>query len=673
VHLKQFYNRHLMCVLAVLLINARYLGLISVAGESCGKYFRVQVVDEQTGRGVPLVELRTINNIRHLTDSNGTVAFYEPGLMDLNVFFYVEGYGYEFPKNGFGFAGTTLHVKTGGSAILKIKRINIAERLYRITGQGIYRDSILTGQPVPLKEPILNGLVMGQDSVQTCIYRGRLFWFWGDTNKPSYPLGNFATSGAISALPGRGGLDPSVGIDLEYFVDDRGFAKRICPLPEPGMVWLDGLFTVHDKQGNERLVAKYARMKSLGEAYERGLVVFNDKTDCFERLVKGGPDLLLFPDVGHPFYVEVDGQPYYYFATPFPLAVRLRVKADWQHITDPNAYELYTSLSLDRLADNIESRDLKTDKCFRWIATRDLVAGKQYPKKVVIEALRKEKEAAPLYDIETGKVVSPHAGTVYWNCFCQRWVMIAVQQYGEPSFLGEVWYAQADTPVGPWAYARKIVTHNKYSFYNPKHHPYFDQDGGRLIYFEGTYSHSFSGDPANATPRYDYNQIMYRLKLDDPRLSLPVPVYQVRDAIGRIDYLLREDVDAQNKWPMVEAISFFVIPPNRSYDGLIPIYAGQLSTAAGSTVCLMTSPRAKSQKPIFYALAAEDNSAAAQSPITVLLYEYRSEETGELLYRSDSNLHKEKSTAVPKPICRVWKAPSGPLMLDRQVKPSGTQ
>jgi hypothetical protein len=26
--------------------------------------------------------------------------------------------------------------------VLKIERVNIAERLYRITGQGIYRDSI---------------------------------------------------------------------------------------------------------------------------------------------------------------------------------------------------------------------------------------------------------------------------------------------------------------------------------------------------------------------------------------------------------------------------------------------------------------------------------------------------------------------------------------------------
>jgi hypothetical protein len=50
------------------------------------------------------------------------------------------------------------------------------------------------------------------------------------------------------------------------------------------------------------------------------------------------------------------------------------------------------------------------------------------------------------------------------------------------------------------------------------HHPFFDQDGGRTIYFEGTYCNTFSGNPEQ-TARYDYNQVMYRLDLADPRLG----------------------------------------------------------------------------------------------------------------------------------------------------------
>ncbi|MFL5341909.1 MAG: hypothetical protein ACJ8F7_17320, partial [Gemmataceae bacterium] len=123
------------------------------------KPFAITVVDEQTGRGVPLVELRTVNNIRYVTDSIGVVAFDEPGLMNQRVFFHVFSHGYEFPKDGFGLRGQALQITPGGAATLQIKRQNIAERLYRVTGGGIYRDSVLTGRKVPIREPLLNGQV----------------------------------------------------------------------------------------------------------------------------------------------------------------------------------------------------------------------------------------------------------------------------------------------------------------------------------------------------------------------------------------------------------------------------------------------------------------------------------------------------------------------------------
>src|SRR5579884_4144178 len=46
-----------------------------------GRYFAIEVVDAQTGRGVPMVELKTTSSAVYYTDSNGLVAFYEPGLM----------------------------------------------------------------------------------------------------------------------------------------------------------------------------------------------------------------------------------------------------------------------------------------------------------------------------------------------------------------------------------------------------------------------------------------------------------------------------------------------------------------------------------------------------------------------------------------------------------------
>ena len=708
--------------------------LVGALQDSSCKYFKIQVVDRQTGRGVPLVELRTVNNIRYFTDSNGIVAFYEPGLMDQEVFFFIESHGYEFPKDGFGFRGTRLKVSPGANAVIKINRLNIAERLYRVTGQGIYRDSVLTGQPVPLQNPLLNGQVAGQDSVLTCLYtcpersrrNGRLFWMWGDTARPSYPLGNFAMSGAVSDLPENGGLDPAVGIDLEYFVDETGFSKPMSPLKEPGLVWLDGLLTVKDNQGRtsarreplgratssvepQRMVAKFARLKGLDEVLERGLVVFNDATNTFEPLVRGGVEFLPYSESGHAFTVDVEGQKYYYFATPFPLAVRMRVRAQWDDIIDANRYEVLTALEgseprhsngrsaqsstlrlrpegrlstggVNRLACGELSRAAPQCIAGSWVPFADLMGNDASAKTSVIEALKKEKQDAHLYDIESGKKVSPHGGTVYFNAYRQRWVAIFVQQFGESSFLGEVWYAEADTPVGPWAYARKIVTHNKYSFYNPKQHPYFDQAGGRMIFFEGTHSYGFSGSAENATPRYDYNQIMYRLNLDDPRLALPVAVYQIRDAVvhSRIlasddgqdgkDYLLRDGVEKAGKWDLVESIPFYAIEPARADANLVPVYAAKVPIKNGHAISLTTKPPNASAGPLFYALPPTD--LPNEDSCIVPLYEYCYADTGQHIYSTEPELREKGWVRAENPLCRVWKAPET-CLLDGKAKPIG--
>jgi len=439
------------------------LGL-ALAATICGAatpYFAIKVVDEQTGRGVPLVELETVHHVLFVTDSNGLVAFYEPGLMNQEVFFHVRSHGYECRKDGFGYAGVRLLVKAGGSAEIKLKRLNIAERLYRITGEGIYRDTLLLGQKPPIREPLLNGQVLGQDSVQVVPYRGKLYWFWGDTNRPKYPLGQYQTSGATSELAG---VDPSVGPELRYFVDADGFSKRMVPLKEPGPVWIDGLLTVPDETGRERLVAHYARMKDLGTMLEHGLVLFNDETEQFERLVVFDHDDKRRCPRGHT--VRVDD--HFYFCNAFATT---RVKATLADLKKQSHYE-------------------------------------ELP------------PPGPPRDVDTKKTIKLHSGSIHWNAFRRKWILIAVQHGGSPSFLGEVWFSEANRITGPWTWAKKIVTHNRYSFYNPVHHPFFDQDGGRFIYFEGTYAETFSGNSA-PTPRYDYNQIMYRLDVADPRLRFP--------------------------------------------------------------------------------------------------------------------------------------------------------
>lgn len=488
-----------------------------------GRPFAITVVDDRTGRGVPLVELKTVNDIRYVTDSAGVAAVDEPGLMDQSVFFHVKSHGYEYPKDGFGYRGKALALSSGGSAMLKMRRVNLAERLYRTTGGGVYRDSVLAGLPVPVKHPVLNAQVLGQDSVLMARYQGKLCWFWGDTNRPGYPLGNFHTPGATSEPPEKGGLDPDVGVDLTYYVDDKGFARPTAHLPGAGPTWLGGLAAFRDETKVERLVAGYVKIRPPMEAYERGVVAFDPDQKRFGIVAKFPLDAAIHP-TGHTLFLQDGDDRYVHYTTPFPLT---RVRPRMADLVDPKRYEAFTCLKAGSRLEKPEFDRGDDGKLrYSWRANTPAVGPIEQAGFIRAGKIKADEALLALRDVSTGKEVVAHGGTVSWNEYRRRWVLIAVESFGGPSLLGEVWFAEADTPLGPWVYARKIVTHDKYSFYNPKHHPEFDKDGGRVIYFEGTYTTTFSGN-TDPTPRYDYNQVMYRLDLSDPLLNLPAPVYAV--------------------------------------------------------------------------------------------------------------------------------------------------
>jgi hypothetical protein len=179
-----YWKEHAHYLLTSVLLS---LALPAGAAQRPADYFKIVVVDQDTGRGVPLVELRTTYEVSYYTDSNGIVAFYEPGLMNQSVWFSVQSHGYEYPQDFLGSHGTTLEITPGGTAGLKIKRLNVAERLYRLTGEGIYRDSVLVGARVPIQQPALNAQVAGQDGAQAVLYHGKVYWFFGDTSKVSFP------------------------------------------------------------------------------------------------------------------------------------------------------------------------------------------------------------------------------------------------------------------------------------------------------------------------------------------------------------------------------------------------------------------------------------------------------------------------------------------------------
>jgi hypothetical protein len=260
------------------------------------------------------------------------------------------------------------------------------------------------------------------------------------------------------------------------------------------------------------------RMKDLGTALELGLVRWDDATEMWRPLARFDLDAPLYPG-GQPIRYSDGGIDYFYFS----YFLNCRVRADLKSVVDASKYEAFTCLAAGtRYHKFISQLDRRADESLNWGWKPSTSPIGAIEEKELIQSgkMKAEESHFLLHDAGTQRVVVPHYGSVCYNAFRKKWIQIAVETGGQNSFLGEVWYSEADSPTGPWYWARKIVTHNHYSFYNPVQHPFFDQEGGRVIYFEGTYTSTFSGND-HPTPLYDYNQIMYRLDLSDPRLAMP--------------------------------------------------------------------------------------------------------------------------------------------------------
>ena len=238
---------------------------------------------------------RTVNQIRYVTDSNGIVAFDEPGLMGQKVFFHVKSHGYEFPKDGFGNRGVALETQAGGSARIKIKRLNIADGSTASPAAGIYRDSLLLGHARPDRRAAAerSGAGAGQR-------RQRRSTGASSTGSGATPTGR-AIRWAISTCPARprsfpagAGSIPSAGVNLTYFVDEDGFARPTCEMPGAGPTWITGLVVLRDRQGKERMFANYVKIRPPMETYQRGLVEFDAETQHVPEAgrVSAGPGRL---------------------------------------------------------------------------------------------------------------------------------------------------------------------------------------------------------------------------------------------------------------------------------------------------------------------------------------------------------------------------------------------
>lgn len=428
---------------------------------------RIDIVDKENGWPVPLVELITTHHASYVSDNAGVIAIDDPELFNRPLFFHVKGHGYGVPKDGFGFEGVKTTLTSGGKVRIEVERRNIAKRLGRLTGAGIFAECEKSGVLPPVPE---SG-VFGCDSVLMTRFGNRLFWLWGDTTVPGYPLGIYHSSAATTPLHPLTKFEPPLFIHFDHFRDAGGKPRGVAKMPGAGPTWLAGMTCIGPEADPEALVATYSKIKGHLDEYEIGLCKWDAGSQSFQQekvlwKESDGVKPKLIPR-GHPVrWIDPEGKKWILFGDPFPEMRCLDSYASW---IDPAAWQ------------------------------------------------QVELPASPRSH-EDDSEVKPHRGSIAWNAFRKRWITVFTQHSGKPSAFGEIWYAEAESPMGPWGKAMKILTHDTYTFYNPRIHPELTNEAMPFVVFEGTYTAEFA-DRAKPTARYNYNQILYRLDLDDPRLS----------------------------------------------------------------------------------------------------------------------------------------------------------
>ena len=210
----------------------------------------------------------------------------------------------------------------------------------------------------------------------------------------------------------------------------------------------------------------------------------------------------------------------------------------------PASYQALSCLKTGTAFAGVSSqldRDGQGNLVWKWRKDTSPVGDSELAALLAGSAIAPEDFLYQLKDVVTGNTILPDGGSINFNAYRNRWIMLLTQRNGD-SKRGECWYFEGDTPLGPWIYGCRILSFRRFiaagavtggvptyedtgiSFYDLYHHPEFDKNAGRTIFFEGTWSLK-DGNAKVPVPQYESNQVMYKLELDDSSLYLPVPVY----------------------------------------------------------------------------------------------------------------------------------------------------
>ena len=608
-----------------------------------GQCFAIRAVDSVTKRGVPLVKLATDAGDAYWSDSQGMIAVCDPDFIDKSVPFAVTSDGYALASG----TSVTVLAAAGGSTTVSLDRQYPGERLYRVTGQGIYRDSTLLGLTTPVANPNVNGLVMGQDTPSTFVFGGTLYWLWQDTSRPAYPLGNFDSSGATSILASSGGLSADLGVNTQYFVGSDGFSRGMVSTTgdarltsgSTAPVWLGQVVNVVDAQSQPHVFGQYY---VAATSSWNALAELDPTTSVFD-FVSDFQAAATLP-AGKSAVVAGASGSYAYWDNP------VRFPATVDGVTNTASYEVFTAYGASASTTATLSQNADGTLNYAWLKGGKVVTHDELQAAHV--ALDQELDGH-LTDVVTGAHVqvangssnSAFGSSQMWNDYRKRFSAIIQEEYGQ-TFLGESWYAEADTPLGPWVFARKVVTHatSGYTFYNPDIIPFLSEAGGRIVFFDATYTKTYSSAPV-ATPRYDYNEMMYRIDLDDVEMALPVAIY-TRGTGATSELVAKRGVR-----PTDPALAPAFFAYDRAVRGAVPVaWSGP---ACGARRLSVGGQPATT--PLFYALPPGGDGDAGALPPSTMLYEYVGP-NGAYVYSVDATL-APSGLSRGAAIAQAWPTP----------------